>query len=49
MRPNFGIIRRRKFFSVELSVPHEDNITSAHEQKEDRYKDLVNECKESEY
>ena len=29
---------------VELTVPHEDNISSAHEQKENRYEALVGDC-----
>ena len=32
---------------VELTVPHEDNISSAHEQKENRYEALVEECEEA--
>ena len=29
---------------VELTVPHEDNISSAHERKDNRYEALVEEC-----
>ena len=32
---------------VELTVPHEDNISSAHERKENRYDALVGECEEA--
>ena len=32
---------------VELTVPHEDNLTAAHERKQDRYEKLVRECEES--
>lgn len=32
---------------VELTVPHEDNISTAHERKEDRYEALVEECEEA--
>ena len=32
---------------VELTVPHEDNISSAHERKENRYEALVGECEEA--
>ena len=32
---------------VELTVPHEDNISSAHERKENRYEVLVGECEEA--
>ena len=32
---------------IELTVPHEDNIEKAHERKEQRYKDLVEECEEA--
>ena len=31
---------------VELTVPHEDNIGSAHERKEERYEELIRECTE---
>ena len=33
---------------VELTVPHEDNISSAHERKENRYEALEGECEEAE-
>ena len=32
---------------VELTVPHEDNISAAHERKERRYEELVEECEEA--
>ena len=32
---------------VELTVPHEDNISSAHEQKDNHYEALVGECQEA--
>ena len=32
---------------VEFTVPHEDNISSAHERKENRYEALVGECEEA--
>ena len=32
---------------VELTVPHEDNISSAHERKENRYEALMRECEEA--
>ena len=32
---------------VELTVPHEHNISSAHERKENRYEALVRECEEA--
>ena len=32
---------------VEFTVPHEDNISSAHEWKENRYEALVGECEET--
>ena len=32
---------------VELTVPHEDNIKVAHEQKDNRYQAFVEECKEA--
>ena len=32
---------------VELTVPHEDNISSAHERKDNRYEALVGECEEA--
>ena len=31
---------------MELTVPHEYNISSAHERKDNRYKALVGECEE---
>ena len=32
---------------MELTVPHEDNISAAHERKEKRYEALVEECEEA--
>ena len=32
---------------VELTVPHEDNISSAHERKDSRYEVFVGECEET--
>ena len=32
---------------VELTVPHEDNINSAHERKDNRHESLVEECEEA--
>ena len=32
---------------IELTVPYEDNIQDAHERKEARYEELVNECEEA--
>ena len=32
---------------VELTVPHEDSISSAHERKDNRYEALVRECEEA--
>ena len=32
---------------AELTVPHEDNISSAHERKDSRYEALVGECEEA--
>ena len=34
---------------VKLTVPHEDNIASAHERKDNRYEALVGECGEAEW
>ena len=34
---------------VELTIPHEDNIATAHERKETRYRKLVEECEEAEW
>ena len=32
---------------VELTVPHEENISTAHERKDNRYEALVGECEEA--
>ena len=32
---------------MELAVPHEDTISSAHERKDNRYEALVGECEEA--
>ena len=37
----------RRLDLIELTVPHEDNLNTAHERKQDRYEDLVRECEES--
>ena len=34
---------------IELTVPHEDNIQDAHERKQARYEDLVQECEEADW
>ena len=36
----------REIHIVELTVPHEDNMAAAHERKEARYEELLDECRE---
>ena len=47
-RPGLAVWNRKEqsLGLVELTVPHEDNLTAAHERKQDRYEKLVRECEE---
>ena len=38
---------KKEVHLMELTVPHEDNISAAHERKEKRYEALVEECEEA--
>ena len=48
-RPDLVVWSRdeKRLDLVELTVPHEDNMSTAHERKQDRYEELVRECEES--
>ena len=39
--------KEKEVHLVELTVPHEDNISSAHERTDNRYEALVGECEEA--